>query len=239
MEVAVNVRATGNARLTDSIRVAVIDDHPIFREGTAGVLADANGIEVVGEGATADDALKIALECAPDVMLLDLRLPGGGIEAAASIARTCPKVRTIMLTASEDERDVTSALQVGARGYILKGSCGHEVVAAVRAVGRGDSYVTPNLAARLLVKKGDRTEAKVEDTVNDLTGREEEVFALVSRGMSNKEIARGLNCSERTVKHHMTNIMQKFDVRNRVQVVVKFRKAKMGASQPESTWMRT
>src|SRR5262249_6748482 len=160
--------------------------HPIFREGTAGVLAEANGIEVVGEGATADDALKIALESAPDVMLLDLRLPGGGIEAAASIARTCPKVRTIMLTASEDERDVTSALQAGARGYILKGSCGHEVVEAVRSIVRGDSYVAPSLAARLLINKGNRIEAKVDDGLNDLTGREEEVFALVSRGLSNK-----------------------------------------------------
>jgi two-component system, NarL family, nitrate/nitrite response regulator NarL len=218
-----NIDATGNAALP--IRIAVIDDHPMFREGTVGMLTAVDGIEVVGDGATANDALKIARECIPDVMLLDLCLPGGGIEAAASITRTCPKVRTIMLTASEDERDITLALQAGARGYILKGSCGHEVVEIVRAIIRGDSYVAPHLAARLLVNRGRQIKAVVNENPDDFTFRETEIFQLVSRGMSNKEVARGLKCTERTVKHHMTNIMQKLNVRNRVQAVLKFHRA--------------
>ena len=218
-----NVDATGKA--LDSIRIAVVDDHPLFREGTVIVLTNANGIEVVGEGATATDAVAIAREHLPDVMLLDLHLPGGGIEAAADIARTCPNVRTIILTASEDEQHVTSALQAGARGYMLKGSTGHEVVEAVRAVVRGESYVAPGLAARLLVDRGNRIEVTADDDRRDLSSREEEIFALVAQGRSNKEVARSLKCTERTVKHHMTNIMQKLNVRNRVEAVLKFHRA--------------
>ena len=219
-----NIHVTDKA--PDSIRIAVIDDHPMFREGTVGVLTRADGIEVVGEGATASDALAIAKERVPDVILLDLHLPGGGIEAAASIARACPNVRIVALTASEDEQDVASALQAGARGYMLKGCSGQEVVETVRAIVRGDSYVAPSLAARLLVKKGTRIEATVDDNHRGLTFREKDIFALVSRGMSNKEVARSLKCTERTVKHHMTNIMQKLNVRNRVEAVLKFHGAR-------------
>ena len=208
--------------MTELIRVAIIDDHPMFREGVVTVLMGVEGIEVVREGTTAADALRIAQEVLPDVMLLDIGVPGGGVEAAASIARACPDVRTVMLTASENEQHVMSALQAGARGYILKGSSGHEVVEAVRAIAKGDSYMAPNLAARLLIKQGKQVET-VKDIPRNLNSREEEIFAFVARGRSNKEIARALNCTERTVKHHMTKIMQKLNVRNRVEAVLKFR----------------
>jgi DNA-binding NarL/FixJ family response regulator len=207
--------------MTELIRVAIIDDHPLFRAGVVTVLMGVEGIEVVREGATAADALRIAQEVLPDVMLLDIGVPGGGLEAAASIARACPDVRTVMLTASENEQHVMSALQAGARGYILKGSSGDEVVEAVRAIAKGDSYMAPNLAARLLIK-GKQAET-VTDIPRNLNSREEEIFAFVARGRSNKEIARALNCTERTVKHHMTKIMQKLNVRNRVEAVLKFR----------------
>jgi len=208
--------------MTELIRVAIIDDHPLFRAGVVTVLMGEEGIEVVREGATAADALRIAQEVLPDVMLLDIGVPGGGVEAAASIARACPDVRTVMLTASENEQHVMSALQAGARGYILKGSSGQEVVEAVRAIAKGDSYMAPNLAARLLINRGKQVET-VKDSTRSLNSREEEVFAFVVRGRSNKEIARALNCTERTVKHHMTKIMQKLNVRNRVEAVLKFR----------------
>jgi len=208
--------------MSDAIRVAIIDDHPLFREGVVDALGGVEGIEVAGEGATAADALRIAQEVLPDVMLLDVGVPGGGVEAAASIARACPDVRTVMLTASENEQHVMSALQAGARGYILKGSSGQEVVEAVRAIAKGDSYMAPNLAARLLINRGKQVET-VKDSTRSLNSREEEVFAFVVRGRSNKEIARALNCTERTVKHHMTKIMQKLNVRNRVEAVLKFR----------------
>jgi two-component system nitrate/nitrite response regulator NarL len=233
-----NIHVTGNAALPDSIRIAVIDDHPMFRGGTVGVLKGADGIEVVGEGATASDAVAIARERIPDVMLLDLNLPGGGLNAVASITRACPKVRIVVLTASEDEQDVTTALQAGVRGYILKGSSGHEVVETVRAIVRGESYVAPNLAARLLIKEGKRIKPIVDNNLRDLSSREEEVFALVSQGRSNKEVARSLKCTERTVKHHMTNIMQKLNVRNRVEAVLKFRRANTSARDYPGYLMR-
>src|SRR5712691_2423830 len=176
-----------------AIRIAVIDDHPMFREGAVQIFACMDDIEVVAEGATAADALKVAEELRPDVMLLDISLPGGGVEAAASIARVCPSVRAVMLTASESELDVASALQAGARGYILKGSSGAEVVETVRAIFQGGSYVAPSLAARSLIQMGRRTESAAAKPVSDLTFREEEILALVSRGMTNKEIANRLH----------------------------------------------
>ncbi|SRR2546427_433337 len=210
--------------MPDAIRIAVIDDHPMFREGAVQIFACMDDIEVVAEGATAADAVRVAQELRPDVMLLDISLPGDGLEAAASIARTVPGVRTVMLTASESELDVASALQVGARGYLLKGMSGAEVVETVRAIFNGQSYVAPSLAARLLIQMGERAETAAGKPANDLTSREEEILSLVSRGMTNKEIANRLGLTERTVKHHMTSIMRKSKVRNRVEAMLVFRR---------------
>src|SRR5215471_10173032 len=140
--------------MADRIRVAVIDDHPLFLRGAVQALTKTGGIEIVGEGATATDALRVAQDSEPDVMLLDIAIPGGGVEAVASIAQQCPSVRTIMLTASDSEQDVASALQAGARGYILKGCGSSEIVETVHAIFRGESYVAPSLAARLLMRCG-------------------------------------------------------------------------------------
>src|SRR5262249_27611096 len=137
---------------------------------------------------------------------------------------TVPGVRTVILTASESELDVASALQVGARGYILKGMSGAEVVETVRAIYNGQSYVAPSLAARLLIQMGERAEGAARKPGNDLTSREEEILSLVSRGMTNKEIASCLKLTERTVKHHMTSIMRKSKVRNRVEAMLMFRR---------------
>jgi two-component system, NarL family, nitrate/nitrite response regulator NarL len=211
-----------------AIRIAVIDDHPMFREGATQMFACMDDIEVVAEGATAADAVRAAEELRPDVMLLDISLPGDGLAAAASIARTSPSVRTVMLTASESEADVASALKAGARGYILKGSSGAEVVETVRAIFNGQSYLAPSLAARLLIQMGERAEAAADKPGSDLTSREEEILSLVSRGMRNKEIASRLNVTERTVKHHMTSIMRKSKVRNRVEAMLMFRRRAEG-----------
>ncbi len=210
--------------MPDAIRIAVIDDHPMFREGAVQIFACMDDIKVVAEGATAADALRVAQELRPDVMLLDISLPGDGLDAAASIARTAPGVRTVMLTASESELDVACALKAGAQGYILKGSSGAEVVETVRAIYNGQSYVAPSLAARLLIQVGKRPEVVADKPEKDLTGREEEILSLVSRGMTNKEIANRLELTERTVKHHMTSIMRKSKVRNRVEAMLMFRR---------------
>jgi two-component system, NarL family, nitrate/nitrite response regulator NarL len=210
--------------MPDAIQIAIIDDHPMFREGVAQIFTCMDDIEVVAEGATAADAVRVAQDLRPDVMLLDISLPGGGLEAAAAITRTCTSVRTVMLTASENEMDVAAALQAGARGYILKGSGGAEVADTVRAVFNGESYVAPSLAARLLIQMGKRPSVTASKPANDLTSREEEILSLVSRGMTNKEIANRLHLTERTVKHHMTSIMRKSKVRNRVEAMLMFRR---------------
>ncbi len=210
--------------MPDAIRIAVIDDHPMFREGAMQVFAGTDDIRVVAEGATAADALKVAEEFRPDVMLLDLGLPGGGLEAVAIIAGTFPSVRAVMLTASESEFDVAAALTVGARGYILKGSSGAEVVETVRAIFNGESYVAPGFAARLPVRMHMHCEASARTCADDLTGREEAVLSLVSLGMTNKEIANRLHLTERSVKHHMTSVMRKSKARNRVEAMLMFRR---------------
>jgi DNA-binding NarL/FixJ family response regulator len=210
--------------MPDAIRIAVIDDHPMFREGAMQIFAGTDDMMVVAEGATAADAVKVAEELRPDVMLLDLGLPGGGLEAAAIIAGTFPSVRAVMLTASESEFDVAAALTVGARGYILKGSSGAEVVETVRAIFNGESYVAPGFAARLPVEMRGHCEASAHKCGNDFTGREEAVLSLVALGMTNKEVANRLHLTERSVKHHMTNIMRKSKVRNRVEAMLMFRR---------------
>lgn len=160
-------------KVGNPIRIAVFDDHPMFREGVVQMLKRVDRFEIVGEGATAIDAFKIAQERAPDVVLLDLRMPGGGIEAAACIACDCPNVRTLMLTTSECEHDVASALQAGARGYVLKGCRDSEIVDAVHAIVRGDFYFTPNFVVRLLIERGKRStnSRQRQSSVISLAGR--------------------------------------------------------------------
>jgi len=207
--------------MPDNVRIVVVDDHPLFRNGVAVTLATAPEFEVAGQGVNADEAVELAVDLLPDIMLLDISMPGGGIAAAQRIAAACPVVKIVMLTVSERDDDVVSALRAGARGYILKGIGGAELVAIVRAVHRGESYVSPDLAARLLTEARDSDRrAHSSGTLAVLTAREEQILSLVSRGLSNKEIGIELNLQEKTVKHYMTNILQKLQVRNRVEAAL-------------------
>jgi two-component system, NarL family, nitrate/nitrite response regulator NarL len=213
------------SRMADRIRVAVVDDHPLFREGVAHTLRSSKALEVVAEGASADDAIRIVKDELPDIVLLDVSMPGGGIEAARTIARVCPVVKTIMLTVSESEEHVAQALAAGAHGYVLKGTSGPELIDTMRAVSRGESYVSPSLAARLLMLARRPTPAAAQESeLPELTKREESILDHVARGMTNREIANSLRISEKTVKHYMTNIMQKLHVRNRVEAVLAFQR---------------
>ena len=209
--------------MPDRLRVAVVDDHPLFRQGVVHTLRGAHELDVVGEGATAEDAIQIAGKELPDILLLDLSIPGGGIEATRSITQTSPDTKVVVLTISEREDDVTKALEAGAKGYVLKGTTSSNLVETLFAVSRGESYVTPALAARLL-KHATQQDPSRAPSLPELTTREAEILAEVARGLTNKEIARALALSEKTVKHHMTNIMQKLQVRNRVEAAIIFRK---------------
>ncbi len=209
----------------DKLRIAIVDDHPLFREGVAATLNNDAALEVIGQGGNAEQAIQLALDLLPDVLLLDISLPGGGIEATREIVRLCPYVKVIMLTASENEQHVSSALEAGARGYILKGIGAAELIRTIHAIHGGEHYVTPQLAARLLsIMKKSGSTPPVADALPDLTKREEQILDGVAEGKTNKEIARILNISEKTVKHYMTNIMHKLQVRNRVEAALVVRK---------------
>ena len=205
--------------MPDRIRVVLVDDHPLLREGVAATLQADPDFEVVAQGGSADEALQLAREHLPDIIMLDVSMPGGGINAARSISAACPIVKIVMLTVSEDEEDVLGALKVGASGYMLKGVSGPELVRIVRAINAGEPYVTPSLAASLLGEL--KAPAAAEpDPLAELTERERRILELVSQGKSNKEVGEALYLSEKTVKHYMTNILQKLQVRNRVEAAL-------------------
>ena len=205
--------------MTEPVRVVIIDDHPLFREGVAATLVSGGDLEVVGEGASAADALALATSLLPDLMLLDLNLPGGGLSAARQVASACPVTKIIMLTFSEEESDVLASLKAGARGYILKGVSGQELRRVVRGVQAGEVYITPTLAAGVLMEMAG-SERPSQNPLNDLTPRERQILEGVASGHSNKEIGRDLDISEKTVKHYMTNVLQKLQVRNRVEAAL-------------------
>jgi two-component system, NarL family, nitrate/nitrite response regulator NarL len=175
--------------MPETLHVAIVDDHPLFREGVAHTLAAQTDIEIVGEGESATDAVRIAAERIPDVMLLDVSMPGGGLSAVREIAAAFPVIKLVMLTVSEDEDDVTAALRAGARAYVLKGVAARELVRIMRAVASGEVYVTPSLAASLLFElSGGKVGSHPPNPLDDLTERERQILERVAAGDSNKEI---------------------------------------------------
>jgi DNA-binding NarL/FixJ family response regulator len=205
----------------DKIRLVIVDDHSIFREGLLSVLSTEPDIEIVGEGASAEDAVRLAHELLPDIIFMDISMPGGGLNAAQTIVENYPVVKIIILTGSEGEAHVMTALKTGARAYVLKGVAARELVNILHMVHSGEIYVTPTLAASLLseMTTGARNESS-ESTFEKLTEREHEILALIAAGTSNKEIGLQLHLTEKTVKHYVTNILQKLQVHNRVQAAI-------------------
>lgn len=220
----------------DRIHVVIVDDHPLLREGVVSTLNAQPDIQVVGEGENAGDALRLAGNLLPDIILIDISMPGNGLRAVEQIAASSPVTRIVMLTASEDEEDVTAALKAGARGYIVKGVSSRELVAILRAIHDGQVYVTPALAATLLFEMtGASARSRGEDSpLEDLTEREMQILERVAAGDSNKEIGMALHITEKTVKHHMTNILQKLQVRNRVEAALLAQKRSTGSGQSPS-----
>ena len=204
------------------IRIVIADDHPIYREGVARTLAEDAGLDVVGQAQDAPGAVELATRLAPDLVLLDLSMPGGGGLAVLRALQALPKPpRVAMLTASEEDDEVMQALKGGALGYVLKGVGARDLVGIVKDLARGQSYVSPVLAARLLavMREGGKA-AKPANPLAELSKREEDILRLVAEGRSNKEIGLALELQEKTVKHYMTSILQKLHLRNRVEAAV-------------------
>lgn len=210
--------------MSEPVSVVVVDDHPLYRSGVVRTLEETGEFAVLAEGGSADDAIRLCAEHSPRLVLLDISMPGNGIEAARQIAERGAAGAIMMLTASEDGESTMNALAAGARGYVVKGVGAAELVSAARAIARGEAYVSPSLAASMLVSLGNPAKAAPEaGAFETLTAREEQILKLVSVGLSNKEVGRKLSLQEKTVKHYMTTILQKLQVRNRVEASVKAR----------------
>lgn len=194
-----------------TIRIALVDDHPLLLEGVVHVLSQEPDIEVIGTGTNAREAVTLATGQLPDIMLLDMNMPGDGLNALDEIATQCPLVRVIALTVREDHQVVKKALTLGARAYVLKGVHTQELLSIIRTVYEGGSFISMSLASKLLENPESRP---------PLTERETEILDGIGRGLSNKEIAIELDLQEKTIKHYVTNILQKLQVRNRVEAAI-------------------
>jgi len=208
--------------MSDKIHVVIADDHTLFREGLAGIIGGTEEFEVVGQAGTMEQAVQLARDLLPDIILLDIDMPGGGLEAARIVAEECPVTRIVVLTSSEEDDHLIRALKIGARAYILKGVAARELLRILGSVWAGESYVPPMLAASLLLemREAQSHQQQPASPLDELTPRERGILESLAAGLSNKEIGEKLFLSEKTVKHYMTNILQKLQVRNRVEAAL-------------------
>ena len=211
--------------MTRAIRVGIVDDHPLFREGVSRSLSETGDFEICGEGASADDAYQLALESNADLLLLDISMPGGGLSAVERIREAFPTQKLVLLTVSESNHDVSAALNAGANGYVLKGVGSKALAEILKAVAAGETYVSPTLAARLLASLKELSAGDATNPVSQLTQREMQILQLVANGLTNKEVALRLDLQEKTVKHHMTHVLAKLNVRNRTEAAMLLREA--------------
>jgi DNA-binding NarL/FixJ family response regulator len=211
----------------DPLHVLIADDHPLFRSGMRALLTSVPGIEVVGEATTGDEVIELATTLQPDVILMDVQMPGGsGVEATRRILDISPHIRILVITMFEDDDSVFAALRAGARGYVLKGASPTEMVRAIQAVGSGEAIFSPAIAQRLIdffaVPKPAVMRAPV---FPELTDREREILNLIVQGLSNADIATRLVLSLKTVRNHVSNIFSKLQVADRAQAVLLAREA--------------
>ena len=218
------VEAAGSPDATDSVRVLVADDHALYRRGLEMVLSAEPDIEIVGEAGDGAEAIQMAAELLPDVVLMDLRMPRrSGIEACTAIKDVAPSTKIVILTISDEENDLFQAVRAGANGYLLKDVPGEQIADGIRAVHGGQSLISPSMASALLTEfaaMSRRGESRTHLPVPHLTDREMQVLRLVGRGMANRDIAQALFISENTVKNHVRNILEKLQLHSRMEAVV-------------------
>jgi two-component system nitrate/nitrite response regulator NarL len=204
--------------MPNPIRILLADDHPLFREGVANSLAAEPDFEVIAQAASGEEAVELANNLHPDIVLLDVSMDGmGGIEAAGKIAASTPGVRIMMLTSSENRENLMAALKAGAHGYVLKGVSASELRTITRRVAGGEAYVTPALAADMLTEF---SQPHPIDSFSELTPRETKILHLLSQGLTNRKIGEQMFLAEKTVKHYMTSILNKLHVRSRTEAAL-------------------
>jgi DNA-binding NarL/FixJ family response regulator len=214
------------------IRLLVVDDHPVFRDGLAASLARLSDVEVVSVAGTGEEAVEAAARLRPDVVLMDLNLPGiSGVEATRRLVAAAPDLAVLAVTMVDDDDTVLAALRAGARGYVLKGSTGEEIAAATRTAAAGGAVFGPGIAARVLALTTGRRPAARED---DLTDRERDVLEMIAEGASNAQIARALGLSLKTVQNYVSRILDKLHVADRTQAALRARDGR-GAGGPVGT----
>src|SRR5947209_12745240 len=211
------------------VRILIADDHPLVRSGMRALLTATEDLEVVGEAATGEEAISLAAALQPDVIVMDLRMPGiNGIEATRRIMQSYPHMRILVVTLFEDDDSVFAALRAGARGYILKEANEVEVLRAIRAVGGGDAIFSSTIAQRLLGFFAAPRPAALAAPFPDLTDREREILTLIAQGCSNGEIAQTLVISLKTVRNYISSIFSKLQVVDRAQAILRAREAGLG-----------
>ena len=213
---------TTELRRADALRVLIVDDHDLFRTGLRSLLEE-QGVQVIGEAAAGSEALEIVRESAPDVVVMDLNMPGmGGIEATRQITSTAPLTRVVVLTISDADGDVMDAILAGACGYLLKDSSIQELMAGIHAAAVGDSLISPHVASKVLQRvRATSTLSGAAETIRaELSDREIEVLKLIANGKDNADIAGELHISPKTVKNHISHILAKLQIDNRIQAAV-------------------
>jgi DNA-binding NarL/FixJ family response regulator len=210
------------AKQLEDLRVLLVDDHDLFRTGLKNLLEE-QGIQVVGEAPNGQTAIRLVSELAPDVVIMDLNMPGiSGVETTRQLTAFAPLTRVVVLTISAEDGDVTSAVMAGACGYLLKDSSIQQLVAGIRAAAAGESLISPQIAAKVLQRlRAQSSSTEAADVIRaELSDREIEVLKLIANGKDNAEIARDLFISPKTVKNHISNILMKLQIDNRIQAAV-------------------
>ncbi len=205
------------------IRVLLADDHSLLRKGIASILAEESDIEVVGEASNGQEAIDRATELMPDILLMDVAMPGmGGLEATRQIKERLPYVRIVMLTVSEEHQDLVQAIKYGAQGYLLKKIEPRTLVECLRGMMRGEAPVSPTMAGRLLAEfaEASRPAAQASHPTTAISPREREILSRIAQGRSNKQIGIELDLAQNTVKNHLKNILAKLQLENRVQAAI-------------------
>jgi DNA-binding NarL/FixJ family response regulator len=210
----------------DPLRVLIADDHPLFRNGMRALLSSDPDMEVVGIATNGDEVISLAASLQPEVILMDLQMPGiGGIEATRRILHTSPHIRILVVTMFEDDHSVFASLRAGARGYILKDADEDEILRAIRAVGHGEAIFSPTIAQLLIDFFAAPRPAILPHLFPELTDREREILLLIAQGYNNSAIARHLTLSLKTVANHVSNIFSKLQVADRAQAIIRAREA--------------